>query len=250
MSDKNKLTQQALRNEEIKELNERFEGHHADKVLRWAWNRFAEKAVLGTGFGPSGLFLMHRIKQLELGIPVFYLDTRLLFSQTYHLAEELKKKLGIEIFAIAPELTLEGQAKTYGDELWKRNPDQCCHLRKVLPLQKHLADKAAWITGVRRHQSSTRTQTPVVTYEPSHDVIKLNPMAAYSSDEIWDYIHEQGLPYNPMHDEGYPSIGCIPCTSPVQEGEDERSGRWRGEQKVECGIHISADGKVERSPGS
>lgn len=232
----------------IKELNEQFEGYHADQVLKWAWESFDEKAVLGTGFGPSGLFLIHRITTLGLGLPVFYLDTRLLFDQTYELADQLEQLLGISIIQITPDLSLKEQAQKHGDELWKRQPDKCCHLRKVLPLQDYLSDKSAWITGIRRHQSDTRRTTSVVEWEATHNVVKLNPMAAYDPDWIWDYIHEHNLPYNPLHDEGYPSIGCIPCTSPVTDGEDERSGRWRGEQKVECGIHISPEtGKVERS---
>ncbi|MEX0594466.1 MAG: phosphoadenylyl-sulfate reductase [Balneolaceae bacterium] len=234
--------------QQIDVLNDRFEGHHADDLLRWAWDTFAEKAVLGTGFGPSGLFLIHRLVEMDLPLPIFYLDTQLLFEQTYRLRDELEEKLGITIHQILPEHSVKEQAVQEGDELWNRDPDRCCYLRKVKPLQGYLADKQAWITGIRRHQADTRATTPVIGWEANHEVIKLNPVAAYSGEEIWDYIHDLDLPYNPMHDEGYPSIGCIPCTSPVEDGEDERDGRWRGDEKVECGIHFSPEtGTFERT---
>lgn len=235
----------------LEELNDRFEGEKADEVLSWAWETFGPKAVIGTGFGVSGIFLIDRIVRLGIGIPVFFLDTRLLFDQTYDLRKRLEERLGIEIEAIRPELTVEQQAEKHGDKLWERNPDQCCHIRKVLPLQGYLADKQAWITGIRRGQSRTRKSAPILEYEANHEVIKINPVAAYTPDRIWDYIRSNDLPYNPMHDEGYPSIGCIPCTSPVADGEQEREGRWRGNEKVECGIHFSPEtGKFERAgPG-
>jgi phosphoadenosine phosphosulfate reductase len=236
---------------QIDELNDRFEGHHADEVLTWAWNQFGSGVVLGTGFGASGVFLIERISRLGLGIPLFYLDTHLLFDQTYELHELIEKKLGVSIEAVPPSMTLEEQAEKHGDELWKRQPDQCCHIRKVIPLQNHLKDKQAWITGMRRGQSESRQGIRVIEYDSGHHLIKINPVAAYSKEEIWDEIHSRKIPYNPLHDEGYPSIGCIPCTSPVAEGEDERKGRWRGADKVECGIHINPDtGKVERGGGS
>ncbi|MGM0506725.1 MAG: phosphoadenylyl-sulfate reductase [Bacteroidota bacterium] len=237
--------------QQIDTLNDRFEGHHADDLLRWAWDTFGEKAVLGTGFGPSGLFLIHRLVELDLPLPIFYLDTQLLFEKTYHLRDELEEKLGITIHQVLPEYSVKEQAEREGDELWNRNPDRCCYLRKVKPLQGYLEDKQAWITGIRRHQADTRATTPVLAWEPTQKVIKLNPVAGYSGEEVWNYIHDLNLPYNPMHDEGYPSIGCIPCTSPVKDGENEREGRWRGEEKVECGIHFSPEtGTFVRSGGT
>lgn len=235
--------------DQLEQLNHQFNTEHPDKILQWGFKTFGSKAVLGTGFGPSGIFLIHRIYKLGLGIPVFYLDTHLLFDETYKLHHELEEKLGIAITRVTPELSLEGQADRYGKELWNRNPDQCCYIRKVAPLKKYLADKKSWITGIRRTQSSTRKNTPIIEYDRVNDVIKLNPVAGWENDEVWDYIHENNLPYNPLHDEGYPSIGCIPCTSPVIDGEDERNGRWRGNGKQECGIHFSqTTGKFERGP--
>lgn len=138
---------------------------------------------------------------------------------------------------VSTDLSLEEQTEQYDDELWKKDPDTCCHIRKVLPLRNFLSDKKAWISGVRRSQSETRKQTQTVEWDPENEVIKINPLATWTSEDVWDYIHINELPYNPLHDEGYPSIGCIPCTQPVHNGEDERAGRWRGSDKMECGIH-------------
>lgn len=232
---------------QLEEFNHYFEDLHPDHVLLWAYESFGPKAVLGTGFGPSGVFLIHRLKVLGLVIPVFYLDTQLLFEETYELRDRLERQLGISIFQVTPDLSVDAQAGIYGDELWKRDPDHCCYIRKVAPLQSYLSDKKAWITGIRRHQAATRKDVQIVETDKATRTVKINPVAAWSSEEIWDYIRDYNLPYNPLHDEGYPSIGCIPCTSPVLKGEDERNGRWRGSNKLECGIHFSeSTGKFEK----
>jgi phosphoadenosine phosphosulfate reductase len=235
-------------NGRLDELNRRFEGEHPDRILQWSFENFGSDVVLGTGFGPSGVFLIHRIHKLGLGIPIFYLDTQLLFEETYQLRDTLEEQFGVSITRVTPELTLDEQADQFGDELWNKDPDQCCHIRKVAPLRKHLADKKGWITGLRRDQSATRKNARILEYDRTNDVIKLNPLAEWKNDAIWEYIRDYNLPYNPLHDEGYPSIGCIPCTSPVRKGEDERNGRWRGNSKMECGIHFShITGKFERN---
>lgn len=223
----------------LDELNKKFEGAHPDRILSWAYDTFGSGIVLGTGFGPSGLFLIHRIHQLGLKIPVFYLDTQLLFDETYELSDKIEELLGISITRVTPSLSLDEQAEAYGDELWKKDPDQCCHLRKVKPLKQYLSDKSGWITGIRRSQSVTRENALIVEYDSVSDVVKLNPLVEWDGDRVWDYIHEHNLPYNPLHDDGFPSIGCIPCTSRVEEDEEERKGRWRGTGKLECGIHFS-----------
>ncbi len=224
--------------EEIQALNERFEGAEPLTILQWLWEEFGEDAVLGTGFGPSGILLTHLIAKTGLGIPVFYLDTSLLFRQTYELRDRLEERLGIRFIRVSTDLTVEQQEIEYGSELWKRNPNKCCFLRKVLPLQRYLADKNVWITGLRRSQSDTRRNTRLFEWDPQNEVLKVNPLAAWSGDEVWLYLNLNELPYNPLHDEGYPSIGCVPCTQPVAPGGDERAGRWAGMDKNECGIHL------------
>lgn len=221
-------------------LSLQFQDAYPDDILRWGYEMFGSKMVLGTGFGPSGMFLIHRIHTLELPISVFYLDTHLLFDETYELRDILEDRFNINITPIVPELSLKEQAEMYGDELWESDPDKCCDLRKVQPLRKYLSDKKGWITGVRRSQSKEREVTQIIEKDPVNDVVKINPLATWPAEKVWDYIYINNLPYNPLHDKGYPSIGCIPCTQPVKPGEKERAGRWRGSGKLECGIHISS----------
>lgn len=223
---------------QLTELNELFEEKDPDEILKWAAGIFGSKIVMGTGFGPSGVFMIHRLHQLALTVSVFYLDTNLLFNETYELCDKIEKKFGITIERITPEYTLDEQAERFGDELWNKNPNRCCFIRKVRPLRNYLQDKSAWITGIRRNQSESRKNTQIVEYDSECDVIKINPVAAWTADQIWEYIKDYDLPYNPLHDEGFPSIGCIPCTHPVENGGHERSGRWKDRDKNECGIHL------------
>lgn len=223
--------------DDLPRLNSRFEYESAEDLLIWVSETFGKEAVLGTGFGPSGVVLIHKINQLDLDIKVFCLDTNLLFEDTYTLWHKIEKKFNINVESVSPILTLEGQAKLHKEELWKSNPDRCCYLRKVLPLQKYLSNKSAWITGLRRSQSEMRKDVQKIEWAPSNKVFKLNPLADWTQGEIWNYIDQHELPYNPLHDEGYPSIGCIPCTEPATGG-NERSGRWKNLEKTECGIHL------------
>lgn len=225
---------------ELDQLNEQFETADPGEILSWGFETFGKEMVLGTGFGSSGVFLIHQLQTYGLDIPIFYLDTNLLFDSTYELRDRLKDRYNIDIKRVTSELSLEEQAERFGDELWKRNPNQCCFYRKVLPLRNYLSDKKAWVTGIRRSQSETRNQVRIIDWDEDNEVIKINPVAHWSGEEIWDEIHRLDLPYNPMHDEGYPSIGCIPCTQPVDASKesDDRNGRWNGTDKTECGIHF------------
>jgi len=212
------------------------------EVLVWAWERFGERAAIGTSFQGSGLVILDHVVKLGLGFPVFTLDTGLLFPETYELKARLERHFGIVIEAIHPEQTVEEQAAVYGAELWRANPDTCCAMRKVLPLQRKLAGLDMWITGVRRNQSDARAGTRILElYEfdrlRGHHLLKLNPMAGWSREAIWEYLRREGIPYNPLHDRGYRSIGCWPCTKLAATGDDERAGRWEGFDKTECGIH-------------
>lgn len=236
----------------LEELNEYFQNKSPDKVLEWGFRTFGSDMVLGTGFGPSGIFLIDRLQTNHIPIPIFYLDTHLFFEETYELRDTLEDRYGIDITRVSPDLSLDEQAEKFGDELWKRNPNRCCYLRKVRPLRNYLSDKKAWVTGVRRNQSETRQQTNIIEWDPENEVIKINPLATWTGDDVWDYINERDLPYNPLHDEGYPSIGCIPCTQPVngEEQEHERAGRWTGSEKTECGIHLPTQNYQNRKTGT
>ena len=222
----------------LDELNQSLGAGSPDEILQWGFDCFGKKMVIGTGFGLSGMVILDRIQKLNVPVTVFYLDTEQLFPETYQLKEKIRERFQVTIEAVHPELSLNEQAEKFGDKLWNRDPDKCCYLRKVSPLENFLADKKAWVTGVRRSQADTRKQTEIIEWDPENQVVKINPLAEWSEDEVWSYIEKQNLPYNPLHDRGYPTIGCVPCTEPADTGNDRRSGRWKNLDKPECGIHI------------
>jgi phosphoadenosine phosphosulfate reductase len=227
---------------DVHSLAERFEDEPLDRVLEWAWDEFGTRAAIGTSFQGSGLVIIDHAVQLGLPFPVFTIDTGLLFPETYELKRRLEDFFGIVIEGLQPAQTVAEQNAEYGPELWRTNPDSCCMLRKVLPLQRKLSSLDVWITGVRRNQSDARRETRILElYEfdklRGHHILKLNGMAAWSRDAIWEHIHRRGIPYNPLHDRGYRSIGCWPCTRPSTNPDNERAGRWEGFDKTECGIH-------------
>jgi phosphoadenosine phosphosulfate reductase len=235
---------------EIQRLNEEFKDRSTEEILRWAWDRFGTRAAIGTSFQGAGLVMMHLAVQNRLAFPVFTLDTGLLFPETIELKSRLEAFLGIRIEGVVPDLTVAEQANIHGPELWRREPDLCCTVRKVLPLRDKLDHVDCWITGLRRDQSAARGQVGTIelyALDEDHrrDIVKLNPMAAWSRDAVWGYIRDHGIPYNPLHDRGYRSIGCWPCTRKTANGESERAGRWTGFNKVECGIHTFLPKKVD-----
>ncbi len=238
------LAIQEISREEVHRLAERFETMPLVDVLRWTWDEFGERAAIGTSFQGAGLVMIHHAVKAALPFPVFTIDTQLLFTETYELKRKLENFFELRIEGLVPDQTPQEQADDpgLGPELWKRNPDTCCMMRKVVPLQRKLEQLAVWITGVRRQQSDTREKTQILElyhFDVLRDqyILKLNPMANWSREAVWAYIHEHGIPYNPLHDRGYRSIGCTHCTRPVGEDENERAGRWTGFDKAECGIH-------------
>lgn len=228
--------------EAVRSLNTRFQTESTDSILAWAWETFGAKANIGTSFQGAGLVMMHLARQRGLTFPVFTLDTGLLFPETVALKKRLEDYFGFAIERLEPDFSVEKQAEVYGPELWKNDPDACCTLRKVVPLQSKLASIDCWITGLRRQQSATRSEIGIIEsylFDPTsgREIIKLNPMANWTREGVWEYIHKHQIPYNPLHDQGYRSIGCLPCTTREAKGEEERAGRWVGFNKTECGIH-------------
>lgn len=209
-------------------------------ILRWSCETFAPHLAMATGFGPSGVVLMHMLSQIHPETTVFYLDTDLLFEETYALRDQLAEQFGLTFTRVHSGLSLEAQADEHGPALWTREPDRCCALRKVRPLRQFLATRQAWITGIRRDQSPTRADIRPVEWDDANGLVKINPLAGWSAEDVWAYIDAYDLPYNPLHDDGYPSLGCLPCTRRVAAGEDDRAGRWSGFTKTECGIHLTA----------
>ncbi|MDF2630098.1 MAG: phosphoadenosine phosphosulfate reductase [Symbiobacteriaceae bacterium] len=223
---------------ELHEEAATLEGQGPEAVLRWGFDHFGQNEIaLACSFGAEDVALVDMVSKVKPGARVFYLDTNLLFPETYTLIDQMKAKYNVSYEQVLPLLTLEEQAEQRGDELWKGDPDACCGIRKVEPLKRVLGTMSAWITGIRREQAPTRANAQVVEWDAKFGLVKLNPLAAWKEKDVWSYIMANGVPYNPLHDQGYPSIGCTHCTRAVKPGEDPRAGRWSGFQKTECGLH-------------
>jgi phosphoadenosine phosphosulfate reductase len=229
---------QTMAAEEVAALARELEPLPAEKVLEWAFERFGERVVLTCSWQRQSSVLIHMASEIAPGLRVVEFDTGLLFPETYETRRRLIERYPVRFERIEPELTVEEQAARYGDRLWQRDPDACCGMRKVAPLQQALAGMDAWITGIRREQSTTRETARKIEKDERRGVVKVQPLADWTSRDVWRYIWTHNIPYNPLHDHGFPSIGCKPCTTSVQgDGADERSGRWRGTGKIECGLH-------------
>jgi len=213
-----------------------FEAMSAEDVLRWAYSEFGDRMCLTCSWQRQSSVLVHMVSELGLEIPVVELDTQLFFRETYETRDRLVERYGLDL--IRPEVvSVAQQALAEGPNLWERDPDRCCHIRKVEPLERALAPFDAWISGIRRDQSPTRAGARKVEWSERYGVWKIQPLADWNARRVQAYIVVNEIPYNPLHDAGYPSIGCIPCTRPIAEGEEERAGRWAGSDKLECGIH-------------
>jgi phosphoadenosine phosphosulfate reductase len=223
--------------EELKAVSDGFEGASPEAVLYWAAGKFGEEVALATGFGAEGCVLIDMLARVAPRMRVFYLDTDLLFPETYQLAARLSVRYGVRFERRATRLSLEAQAGAYGERLWERDPEECCRLRKVEPLREMLAGLRAWVTAIRREQTPARAGAGVVERDAKFGLVKINPLAAWSARDVWNYVVKHDVPYNPLHDLSYASVGCVPCTTPVRIGEDPRAGRWRGTAKTECGLH-------------
>lgn len=208
--------------------------------------RFRGGLTMATAFGAEGCILLHMISELrdELGFApdIFNLDTQYQFPQTLALRRQITKKFGLTIRAVLPNegiVAAEAAAKVDGTgPLYKADPNACCHWRKVVPLAEAVQGYSAWITAIRRDQTRERAATAIVGPDPKYNLAKINPLANWTKEQVWDYVARHEVPTNPLHAQGFPSIGCWPCTRPVEQGDDERSGRWQGTDKRECGIHV------------
>lgn len=205
--------------------------------LAWAAERFAPRVAFATGFGAEGCLVIDLIARHRLPIEIFTLDTGLLFPETYDLWRRLEGHYGLRIRPVRPALTVLEQARDEGDGLWHRDPDRCCSLRKTEPLSHALSGLDAWVTAIRREQTPERRGAEVVEWDGRFGLVKVNPLATWTHEEVWAHLRAHRVPVNPLHALGYPSIGCAPCTSPVRPGEEPRAGRWRGRLKTECGLH-------------
>jgi phosphoadenosine phosphosulfate reductase len=199
-------------------------------LLRWAFSHYAPNVAIASSFGAEDVVLIDLAVRALPSVRVFTLDTRVLFPETYTLIERIESRYGITVERSYPSPSVP-------HELWETEPDRCCNLRKVIPLQQKLVTLDAWITGIRRDQAPTRAHTQKLEWDAKFELVKINPIADWTSKKVWQYIYENEVPYNPLHDSNYPSIGCLPCTRSVLPGEDARAGRWSGLAKTECGLH-------------
>jgi phosphoadenosine phosphosulfate reductase len=223
---------------EIKQLSRRFETARIEEILEWAVERFSPRLAMTSNFGAEGVILIDHLARVAPQTPIIYLETGFQFAETDQLKERLRARYGLNIVERRAELSVEEQNRIHGARLYERDPDLCCRIRKVEPLSPALKGYDAWVAALRRDQSPTRANIGVVEWNARYGLVKINPLAAWTRRRVWDYIVANELPYNPLYDDGYGSIGCAPCTRRVGDGAHERSGRWDGEKKMECGIHL------------
>jgi sulfite reductase (ferredoxin) len=223
----------------LAELARTYEKASPQAIIAWAVATYGAGMTLACSFGgPSGMALLDMTLRIQPDVPVFYLDTDFLFPETHALVDVVAQKYNITPFAVRPSLSPKQQADRYGEALWTRDPDACCDLRKVAPQRDYLRQFTAWMTGIRRDQAATRRATPVIQWDAQFGLAKISPLAGWDERQVWAYIVANDIPYNALHDHGYPSIGCTNCTRAVVAGEDPRAGRWSGFAKTECGIHL------------
>jgi phosphoadenosine phosphosulfate reductase len=238
-----------LADEELSRANERLEGSAPQEILRWAAGVYGEDLTLSVSFGnPEGMVLLDMLSRITGEVQVFTLDTGFLFEETVRFREEAMKRYPLALEVIAPGLTVEEQVERYGPQLYSCAPDLCCQVRKIEPQRRFLKDYGAWVTGIRRDQTVQRVSTPVVTFDEYFGVAKIAPLAAWSVDEVDEYVRRNDVPLNPLLSMGYRSIGCEPCTRPVAPGEDARAGRWPGMDKTECGLHFVGGAVTRANP--
>jgi phosphoadenosine phosphosulfate reductase len=231
--------------EEIARANEQLEKATPQDVLRWAVQRFHPRLTMATAFGAEGCAIIHMLAEIEPAVRIFNLETGYQFPETLALRDRLRQRYGIDVELVLPELTVPDYEAEHGGPLYRIRPDQCCHDRKVVPLRRAVAGYDAWISAIRRDQTVHREVAGMVQWDAKFGLVKINPLLNWTKREVWKFIVEHDVPYNPLHDQGYPSIGCWPCTRAVQNGEGERDGRWAGSLKKECGLHV-----IEHEEGS
>jgi phosphoadenosine phosphosulfate reductase len=222
---------------ELDTLNSRLEELSLTEFLRWSLDAFGETIAHVTSFGPSGVVILDHLLRIKPNARVITLDTQFLFEDTYDLWQDIERRYAIGIEVVRPKLSPEEQERQYGANLWELEPDTCCAIRKVQPLAEALQGLDGWYTGIRRDQAGQRSDTQLVAWDLRYNLFKLSPLAGWTKQQVWKYIRDNDVPYNRLHDQGYTSIGCTHCTRPPVNVDDERSGRWTGKQKTECGLH-------------
>jgi phosphoadenosine phosphosulfate reductase len=234
---------------ELRAASDRLEAAAPGDILRWAWERYSDKLTMATAFGPEGMVIIHLLAEVAPRTSVFNLDTGYQFSETLALRDRVAERYGIHVEWKRPESTVAEYESRHGGPLYVSNPDQCCFDRKVKVLREAIRGKEAWLSAIRRDQSPDRARAAIVGWDRKFGLVKINPLANWTKQQVWKMITDHDIPYNPLHDQGYTSIGCWPCTRAVVFGEDERAGRWSGTGKVECGLHTLEDRPIGEDSG-
>lgn len=227
----------AERLDELQAVSRSLENSTPQQVLRWALGAYGDRLTMATAFGPEGCVLLAMLAEIEAPVRVFNLETGYQFRETLDLRDRIRARYGIDVELVRPDETVEHMERRFGGPIYDVRPDECCRLRKIEPLKRALAGCDAWITAIRRDQTPDRAKAGIVEWDSKFGLVKVNPLANWTKRDVWRYILDNDVPCNPLHDQGYPSIGCWPCTHAVSQGHDERAGRWAGFAKLECGLH-------------
>ena len=246
--------QTLLPTDELVAMNIAFEEAHPHEILEWALERSGlERIAIASAFQAEGTIVMHLATQMRPDIPILFLETGYQFAETLAFKEQLAERLALNVVDLVGAYTVARQAATFGPRLFERDPERCCDMNKVRPMFEALRGLDAWITAFRRESSPTRSDAPFVEQyelEPDRWIVKVNPMAAWSRQQVWAYLKEHDLPHNPLYDLGYSSIGCAPCTRMRFPDEPERAGRWAGLSKWECGIQTQDQATTQSASGA
>lgn len=240
---------------ELVEMSAKLETASPQEILRWTVERFAPRFTMATAFGPEGMCLIHMLAEIAPQTPIFNLDTGYQFAETLELRERVLERYGIAVQMRRPDTTVEEYEQLHGGPVYKVDTNKCCADRKLAVQVKAIEGMHAWASAIRRDQSPDRAQAPIVGWDRKFGLVKVSPLANWTKQKVWGLLVDEKVPYNPLHDQGYMSIGCWPCTRATMFGEDERAGRWSGSAKTECGLHSldplpSPDSTTKPPPGT
>jgi phosphoadenosine phosphosulfate reductase len=228
--------------DQLRQYSLQLEDSTPQEIIRWTVEKYFPKLTMATAFGPEGCVIIHMLAEVEPRTHVFNLDTGYQFKETLELRDRIAKRYGIEVEMRQPDTSVAEYEAQHGGPLYQTNPDQCCKDRKVKVLRESVVGWHAWMSGIRRDQGTgDRAGIPIVGWDAKFGLVKISPLANWTKNDVWKLITTHDIPYNPLHDQGYSSIGCWPCTRAVMFGEDERAGRWSGTAKKECGLHTKDD---------
>ena len=226
--------------DELVLANRALDGATPQDILRQAVRDYHPRLMMATAFGAEGCCVIHMLAEIEPRVTFINLETGYQFPETLELRERIRERYGIAVEYIRPELPVMDYEEEHGGPLHGLRPDQCCHDRKILPLKRALEryQPRAWISAIRKDQTTDRSVADVIQWDAKFNLVKVNPLLNWTKKDVWSFIVKHDVPYNPLHDRGYPSIGCWPCTRAIAAGEDDRAGRWAGKVKKECGLHV------------